>query len=136
MLIEVSAAYYGSYFGGQNTYQIYSTDIRKFFRIKKDGRTLALQLKGRVGFGDVPYGEMSQPGTPFDLRGYIWGNTGMNPWLFFIGIQTPVLQKKWKLSAHGLVGWVGVGSLGDKVRNFEDWLPCVESATGYKCNHV
>ena len=72
-LIEISPAYYGSYMGGQNTYQIYSTDIRKYFRIKKDGRTLALQLKGRFGFGDVPYGEMSPSGTPFDLRGYIWG---------------------------------------------------------------
>ena len=34
---------------------------------------MALQLRGRFGFDDMPYGEMSQPGTPFDLRGYSWG---------------------------------------------------------------
>jgi len=131
MLIEVSAAYYGSYLGGQNTYQIYSTDIRKFFRIKKDGRTIALQLKGRFGFGDVPYGEMSQPGTPFDLRGYIWGQYRDESMVIFLSEYRHQFYKKdGNLSAHGLVGWVGVGSLGDRVRNFEDWLPCV--GIGYR----
>lgn len=131
MLIEVSATFYGPYLGGQNTYQVYLTDIRKYFRIKKDGRTLALQLKGRFGFGDVPYGEMSQPGTPFDLRGYIWGQYRDESMVIFISeYRHQFYKKNGKLSAHGLVGWVGIGSLGDRVRNFENWLPCV--GIGYR----
>ena len=40
---------------------------------KQGGKTLAWQFRTRIGKGDVPWGELSQPGTPFDLRGYRWG---------------------------------------------------------------
>ena len=71
--VEVSATFFGNYLGGQNNYQVYEFDLRKYFRIKRPGSTLAVQLKGRAGLNEVPYGEMSQPGNPFDLRGYTWG---------------------------------------------------------------
>ncbi len=34
------------------------------------------------------------------------------------------------LSPHGLVGWVGSGSLGDRAKNFNDWLPSM--GIGYR----
>jgi uncharacterized membrane protein len=37
-------------------------DLRKYFQIKRPGMTLALQLKGRAGKNDIPYGEMAQAG--------------------------------------------------------------------------
>ncbi len=74
---------------------------------------------------------MSQPGTPFDLRGYIWGQYRDESMVIFLSeYRHQFYKKNGKLSAHGLVGWVGVGSLGDRVRNFEDWLPCV--GIGYR----
>ena len=37
--VEVSATFFGSYIGGQNSYQVYDFDIRKYFKIKKPGHT-------------------------------------------------------------------------------------------------
>jgi len=77
--IETSIAFYGGYLGGDNTYQVLNIDLRKYWNInKRKGQTIAGQLRGRFSNGDVPYGEMSQPGTPFDLRGYTWVDTGTN----------------------------------------------------------
>ena len=34
------------------------------------------------------------------------------------------------MSKHGAVAWVGVGSLGDAVKNYENWLP--NAGIGYR----
>ncbi len=54
LFVEISAAFYGSYPGGDNNYQIYVADFRKYWTIKRSGKTLALQVKARGGKGDVP----------------------------------------------------------------------------------
>ena len=124
--IEISAGFYGPYLGGDNTYQIYVVDLRKYWIIKRPGRTIAAQLKGRFGQGDVPYGEMSQPGTPFDLRGYTWGRYREQSMIFTIGEYRHMFMKKnGTLSPHGVVGWLGVGTLGEVAAEFGDWLPSI-----------
>ncbi|MCD4683292.1 MAG: BamA/TamA family outer membrane protein [Bacteroidales bacterium] len=131
IFIELSSGFYGNWLAGNNTYQIYVADIRKYFTIKREGRTMALQFKSRFGFGDVPYGEMSQPGTPFDLRGYIWGQYRDKSMVIFLSeYRHQFYKKEGKLSAHGLVGWVGVGTLGNKPSDFGDWLPSI--GIGYR----
>jgi hypothetical protein len=129
--VELSAGFYGPYLGGDNTYQIFVVDLRKYWMIKRPGRTIAGQLKGRFGTGDVPYGEMSQPGTPFDLRGYTWGRYREESMIFAIGEYRHMFTKRnGDLSKHGVVSWLGVGTLGEKVKEFGDWLPSI--GIGYR----
>ncbi len=129
--IEFTMAFYGPYLGGDNTYQIYDLDIRKYWQIKRPGSTIAVQLKGRFGKGNVPYGEMSQPGTPFDLRGYVWGQYRDDAMVFGIGEYRYMFKRRnGNIGPHGLVTWFGGGTLADRVQNFNDWLPCF--GVGYR----
>lgn len=131
IFLETSFGFYGGYLGGENTYQILNIDLRKYWPIKRDGQTIAGQLRGRFGSGDVPYGEMSQPGTPFDLRGYTWGRYRDESMIYAIGEYRLMFKKKdGSLSAHGVVAWAGVGTLGETVEQFGDWLPSI--GIGYR----
>ena len=129
--IEMSATLYGSYLGGQNNYRIYDADLRKYFKIKRIGRTLAVQLRGRFGRGEVPYGEMSQPGSPFDLRGYRWGRYRDESMFFSIAeYRHMFLKKNGEVGSHGFAVWLGAGTLGKTVSDFENWLPNI--GLGYR----
>jgi hypothetical protein len=128
---DVRATFYSSVLGSNNTYQAYEVDFRKYWSIKRPGRTIALQAMSRLGYGDMPYGEMSQLGTPFDLRGYKWGQYRENSMLFFIGeYRHTFLKKDQTLSKHGVVGWLGTGSIGKDPSEFTHWLPNV--GVGYR----
>ncbi|RLD22521.1 MAG: hypothetical protein DRI54_08365, partial [Bacteroidetes bacterium] len=91
------------------------------------GKTLAWQIKTRIAVGDVPYGEMSMLGTPFDLRGYYWGRYRDNNFLFFLfEYRNKFLMDNGDLSKHGIVFWIGSGTVFDyqDVRdNTIYWLP-------------
>jgi hypothetical protein len=74
---------------------------------------------------------MSQPGTPFDLRGYTWGRYRDESMVYAIGEYRHMFRKKDKtLSRHGVVGWIGVGTLGETVGQFGEWLPSI--GVGYR----
>jgi outer membrane protein assembly factor BamA len=64
--VDLQATAYNASLGGDNLYQIYLVDARQYFNLGREGKTFAMQLKTRLGFGDIPYGELSQLGTPFD----------------------------------------------------------------------
>jgi outer membrane protein assembly factor BamA len=122
--VELAATFFGSYAGGQNSYQTYEFDLRKYFQIKRPGRTVAIQLKGRAAINNVPYGEMSQPGTPFDLRGYTWGRYRHESMIIALAeYRHMFLKKNGEMSPHGIVLWAGAGTLGDSVSDFKNWLP-------------
>lgn len=122
--LNLRATFYTPALGGDNEYQIYMLDFRKYFRIKQKGHTLAIQLKTRLGIGDVPYGEMSQVGTPFDLRGYRWGRYRDNSMIFLLAEYRHTFKKRsGDLSKHGAVGWIGTGSISENPYHFRDWLP-------------
>ncbi len=115
---------YGDYLGGQNSYQLLGFDYRHYFPIKRMGHTLAIQARGRFTNGDVPYGELSQLGTPFDLRGYRWGQYRHESMLYFITEYRHMFAKRdGDLSKYGFVTWLGAGTLGESVDNFNQWLP-------------
>lgn len=127
MLVDLRATFYSTAFGGDNTYQIYLLDLRKYQQILRRGSTLAFQIKSRVGIGEVPYGEMSQIGTPYDLRGYTWGRFRDRSMLYFLGEWRHVFEKKnEELSKHGAVLWVGAGTIFEQTDLDETnmkWLP-------------
>ena len=124
LLLEVIFSVYGKFLGGDNNYQLLGIDYRNYWQIKKKGRTLAIQARGRFTHGDVPYGEMSQLGTPFDLRGYRWGQYRHESMMYLISEYRHMFGKKdGTLSKAGFVGWVGAGSLGENVGQLNQWLP-------------
>lgn len=128
--LALNAMFYGTYFGGQNNYQVYNLDLRHYITIHKPGHTLALQLRSRVATSDVPYAEMSQLGTPFDLRGYLWGEYRDKTMLFGIAEYRHTFYKRNNtLSKHGLVGWIATGSIDEKF-SYQYWLP--NAGIGYR----
>jgi len=74
--------------------------------------------------GNIPYGEMSLLGTPFDLRGYTWGRYRDKSMIFFIGEYRHMFEKaSGELSKHGMVARMGTGSIAQDPSGFSNWLP-------------
>ncbi len=119
------ARFYGSALGGDFKYQIYDFDFRHYFPLReRGGRTLSWQVRTRLGKGQVPWAELSQPGTPFDLRGYRWGRYRDKSMLYSILEYRHMFDKgSGRIGPHGMVGWIGTCSLGPKVSDFKNWLP-------------
>jgi hypothetical protein len=126
---KASMTFYGPYIGGFNEYQVLSLEYRQYVPIVREGSTLAWAFKMRTGLGDVPWGELSQLGTPFDLRGYVWGRYrdttlvyGIMEYRYMFKRLTPSIDGN-PLSRHGFVVWGGVGSVGDGIPDLLKWLP-------------
>lgn len=136
LYINITSTFYGRFLNGENNYGIYLLDYRQYKSIRREGRTLAWQVKSRFGNGNVPWPEMSQLGTPFDLRGYRWGRyrdrnmvLGLLEYRHMFMRKTP--NKKGKLmSRSGLVTWIGTGSVASRIGSFKNWLPNV--GIGYR----
>jgi outer membrane protein assembly factor BamA len=115
LYLDAQALLYGPYLGGDNAYQMVMVDYRQYHRINhRDGRVLAWQMVSRMTFGEVPYGEMSQLGSPFGLRGYTWGQyRDKSMWYLMAEYRHTFLKGSGQLSRHGAVVWVGAGSIYD-----------------------
>jgi outer membrane protein assembly factor BamA len=129
VLVDVRGTFYSTALGGDNDYQIWQIDYRQYATIGQEGQVLAWQIKTRIGVGDVPYGEMSQLGTPFDLRGYMWGRYRDNNMFFFLmEYRHAFIRDDGTRSPHGVVGWLGSGTVfnednfSGKTNNLS-WLP-------------
>lgn len=123
--IDFEAMFYSKSIGSQNNYQTYSLDFRAYQQVgQRPGQTLAFQSKIRLSYNDVPYAELSQLGTPFDLRGYTWGRYRDKSMFFLLGeYRHTFLKPNGDLSDHGAVAWLGTGSVADKFVELESWLP-------------
>ena len=131
LYVDFRATFYSVAIGSDNTYQTYELDVRKYLTIRRPGQTLALQLNTRIGIGQMPYGEMSMIGTPFDLRGYTWGQYRDESIIFGITeYRHMFLKKDGTRSKHGFTGWLATGSLGADMSKFQDWLP--NAGFGYR----
>jgi hypothetical protein len=126
ILIQAIGSYYGSYLGGNNNYGMMDIDFRNYQQLGRiDGQTLALNLRARFTAGDVPYGEMSQLGSPTDLRGYTWGRYRHESMVYGIAEYRHMFmnKKKGKRSKHGAVAWVAAGTVMEDVTEMDKWLP-------------
>ena len=121
---DLRSTFYSKVFGGDNNYQVYQLDFRQYFQISRPGRTVALQFKSRIGVGNMPYSELSLLGSPFDLRGYNWGRYRDKSMIILLGEYRHMFNKSsGELSRHGLVCWVGTGSIAQDPSGFRNWLP-------------
>ncbi|WNJ16740.1 BamA/TamA family outer membrane protein [Pontibacter sp. G13] len=133
--LDASATFYIPFLGGDNRYQAYALDYRQYLTLGRPGQVLAWQAKTRFAFGEVPYGEMSMVGSPFDLRGYRWGHFRDMDMVFALAeFRYTFLRKGGKeLSPHGAVGWVGLGSVFDIKKTSLDELGLLPNAgIGYR----
>ena len=130
-LIDLQGIRYTPALGGENSFTVIQLDIRKYLKIVRPGRTLALQLKSKMTSGDVPYSDLAFLGSPYDLRGYYLGQYRDNSMILGLAeYRHQFLKKDRSLSRHGVVGWVGTGSLGAKPSEFSHWIP--NAGLGYR----
>lgn len=131
MFLELSSNFYRSKGFEEPNYKIIVLDYRQYKQIRRPGSTLAWQVKSRIGMDDVPWPEMSQVGTPFDLRGYRWGRYRDRSMLFSILEYRYMLMRKTPrkdgnmMSRFGFVTWIAAGSIAPDFPSFSDWLPNV-----------
>jgi hypothetical protein len=134
--VSFEAIFYGPYMGGKNTYQVLDLDYRQYITLGQKGSTLAWRITSRLGFGDVPWGELSQVGNPFDLRGYRWGRYRDKTSLLGLleyRIQFKRIRRKphqSPLSPHGIVYWAGMGAVAETYAGMNRWLP--NTGIGYR----
>jgi len=134
--INAQMTFYASYYGGSNTYTIYDLEYRHYLSLGSTKRILAWAFRNRHGTGTIPWAELSQLGSPYDLRGYYWGRYRDRTMLYAMmeyrhrfGAKTLNRFGK-KESRHGFVAWVGTGTVGNGYKDFGSWLP--NGGVGYR----
>ncbi|MEW6429980.1 MAG: hypothetical protein AB1730_00620 [Myxococcota bacterium] len=106
---------YAPWAGATTQWQAFNLDYRQYVTLGRPGSTLAWQVKYRTAWGEVPWSDLSQLGTPWDLRAYRWGRYRDRTAL------SAVVEYRFMLpfaptsffSRFGLAGWLGVGALGE-----------------------
>ncbi|MEA3478970.1 MAG: hypothetical protein U9R60_12365 [Bacteroidota bacterium] len=138
VFFKVVAIDYSSVFGSENNYQIIDMDYRQYKQLWRPRHILAWTLRSRISMGNIPYAELSMVGSPYDLRGYLWGRfrdrTMVLGILEYRHMFNPVNSKRkenfW--SRHGIAMWAGAGFLGHHIN---DWnLPQIlpNAGLGYR----
>ncbi len=118
---------YGSWFLGNTQWSAFSFDYRQTVTLVHEG-TLNWQVKYRTAIGDAPWTDLTQLGTPWDLRAYRWGryrDTSAGFAVVEFRYMLPFKQDTiW--ARLGVAGWVGVGAMGHGVLpNFLQLLPAI-----------
>lgn len=72
-------------------------------------------MKYRTAWGEVPWTDLSQLGTPWDLRAYRWGQyrdrtaaSAVVEYRFMLPFRADRF-----FARFGVAGWLGVGALGE-----------------------
>jgi len=127
--IELAGTGYAKHSQGNHVFQAYELDYRQYQTIKREGSTLAWQIKTRNVTGDVPWTELSMIGTPYDLRGYTWGQYRDNTMLFVLAEYRHMFKRKKEnfrggtTGPFGFVVWLGEGSVAPNYNELNNWLP-------------
>lgn len=127
MLLSVTGMLYGKYLGGNNNYEIIELEYRQFQKMFKRRSTLGWIAKTQIGLDNVPYTELPTFGSPFDLRGCLWGKYrdqsmayGIVEYRHMFGSQAAYDRGAF-WSKFGVVGWVGTGTLGQTPADWDQW---------------
>jgi hypothetical protein len=129
ILFEVAGTGYAKHTTSNNIFRVFELDYRQYQQIVRKGSTLAWQFKTRNASGDVPWTELSMVGTPFDLRGYPWGQYRDYTMLFALAEYRYMLPRKKPNSRGDLYGpfgfalWSGVGTVAENYGKIKYWIP-------------
>lgn len=129
LLLQGSYAMYRSAGVVRSQYQVLELDYRQY--VPLPSATLAWNVRARHGFGDIPWTELGNLGSPYDLRGYRWGRYREK------AVAYGILEYRLRFGAagnelgrHGAVAWAGMGTLGPSYGHLEGVLPNV--GVGYR----
>ena len=129
IFLDLSGTAYGKHFDDANVFHVITFDYRQYQALKRNGRTLTWQLKTSYSNGDVPWPNMSMIGTPFDLRGYRWGQYRDLSSIFILTEYRHMFGRKKPNSRGdmygplGFVVWTGTGSVTPTWGEFNNWIP-------------
>lgn len=114
-LFLVQTTHYRDWFGSDFEFDAIDFDFRKYFPIFREGCTLAVMVQSRYTSGDVPWGSLTSVGTSRDLRGYHYGQFRDRTAVWAVAEYRHQFRKSGstELSRHGMVGWGGIGFLGE-----------------------
>lgn len=126
MLLGWSGKVYGRYLGGSYNYQLIDMEYRQYRPLWMRA-ILAWTVRTQIGFGDIPFTELPSFGSPSDLRGYLMGKYRDRSMAYSIveyrhmfGTMSDYRRGSF-LSKLGMVGWVGVGTIGDNPSEWTRW---------------
>lgn len=127
LLLSAIGKLYGKYLGGDYNFGFIELEYRQFKNIFRPRSTLAWVAKTQMGLGNVPYTELPSFGSPFDLRGYYWGQYrdktmayGIVEYRHMFG--SPASYRSGNFwSKLGFVTWVGTGSIAKDVVSLSKW---------------
>jgi outer membrane protein assembly factor BamA len=128
VLLSATFSGYGRALGANSEWYALTLDYRQYVQLFRRGSTLAWQVKYRAALGDVPWSELSQVGTPFDLRAYRCGQyrdrTGLTALVEYRFMLPFPEDSLW--SHLGAAAWVGAGALSSTLLpDFTEPLPSV-----------
>lgn len=128
VLLSATWTGFGRALGATTEWHALSLDYRQYVQLFRPGSTLAWQVRYRAAFGEVPWSELSQVGTPFDLRAYRWGQyrdrTGLTALVEYRLMLPFPADSLW--SHLGLAAWGGVGALSATAwPDFSQLLPAL-----------
>ncbi len=129
ILLELAGTSYGKLSRGNTIFKVFELDYRQYQQLFREGTTLAWQIKTRLSYGEVPWTDLSMIGTPFDLRGYIWGNYRDYASTFVLAEYRHMFARKIPngrgdmYGPFGMVVWGGTGSVARDIGEFTHWLP-------------
>lgn len=127
MLLSAMGTLYGKYWGGNYNYEMLELEYRQFQQMFKRRSTLAWTVKSQIGFDNVPYTELPIFGSPFDLRGYLWGKYRDKSMAYGIMeyrhmfMSQEAYERGAFWSKFGAVAWVGTGTLGETPAKWNKW---------------
>jgi hypothetical protein len=130
LLLQGSYTLLRSWHAPRPSYQVVDIDYRQYVGVAALRGTLAWTVHARKGIGNVPWSELGGLGSPYDMRGYRWGQYRQKA-TAFTTIEyrlTPLDAGGW--GRHGAVCWVGAGTLGGSFTELEGVLP--NAGVGYR----
>lgn len=123
---EIIYTYFSPELGSDHRFHTTQLQFSAYYPLS-DKTVLAFDNYARFSAGDVPWNQLSLLGNGQRMRGYYEGRYRDN------NIFTTQLELRHKLDwRHGVVGWIGTGTLGDSPSQLgtKHWLPSV--GIGYR----
>lgn len=118
LFLSATGMLYGKYFGGSYDYELIDLEYRQFKQVFKRRSTLARTARSQTSLDNVPYTELPMFGSPFDLRGYLWGKYrnksmayGIIEYCHMFKPEAAYYRGEFWLKL-GFVAWAGSGTLG------------------------
>lgn len=125
VLLSATGKIFSRAFGGSYDYQFLDLEYRQFKPLLPRA-TLGWVIRSQHSFGEVPFTELPTFGSPFDLRGYYWGQYrdksmgyGIVEYRQMFGTAERAAQGHF-LSKLGYVAWCGMGTIGDSLRLWDE----------------